>query len=48
MTTPPPNIEVSTAFSLAQPAEAMKVASILQQFVKEKKLTANIKGKEYN
>jgi hypothetical protein len=36
-----------TSFELAQPAQAMQVAEILQRFVKEKKLTANIKGKEY-
>lgn len=34
-------------FDLAQPEQAMRVAEILQKFVKEKKLTANIKGKEY-
>lgn len=45
--TVPPSVEISTAFSLAQPSEAMKVAAILQQFVTEKKLTANIKGKNY-
>jgi hypothetical protein len=38
---------VKTSFDLAAPQEAMKVAEILQRFVKEKKLTANIKGKEY-
>jgi len=35
------------SFDLAAPNEAMKVAGILQQFVTEKKLTANIKGKNY-
>lgn len=34
-------------YELANPEQAMKVAEILQKFVKEKKLTANIKGKEY-
>jgi len=34
-------------YDLALPEQAMKVAEILQRFVKEKKLTANIKGKEY-
>jgi hypothetical protein len=36
-----------TNFSLSQPAQAMEVAGILQRFVTEKKLTANIKGKNY-
>jgi hypothetical protein len=35
------------SFDLAAPQQAMQVAEILQRFVKEKKLTANIKGKEY-
>ena len=35
------------AFDLSAPAEAMEVAAILQKFVIEKKLTANIKGKNY-
>jgi len=35
------------AFDLSAPAEAMEVAIILQKFVIEKKLTANIKGKNY-
>ena len=35
------------SFDLAAPNDALKVASELQRFVKEKKLTANIKGKEY-
>ena len=34
-------------FDLARPEQSLKVAEILQRFVKEKKLTANIKGKEY-
>jgi hypothetical protein len=34
-------------FDLAKPEQSIKVAEILQRFVKEKKLTANIKGKEY-
>ncbi len=37
----------TTSFDLAAPQQAMQVAEILQRFVKEKKLTANIKGKEY-
>ena len=36
-----------TTYNLNQPAKALEVANVLQQFVKEKKLTANIKGKEY-
>jgi hypothetical protein len=35
------------SFDLSAPQQAMQVAEILQRFVKEKKLTANIKGKEY-
>lgn len=38
---------VKQSFDLAAPQQAMEVATILQKFVKEKKLTANIKGKEY-
>lgn len=38
---------VKQSFDLAAPEQAMEVAVILQKFVKEKKLTANIKGKEY-
>lgn len=38
---------VKTSFDLAQPQQAMEVAVILQKFVTEKKLTANIKGKNY-
>lgn len=38
---------VKQSFDLAAPEQAMEVATILQKFVKEKKLTANIKGKEY-
>lgn len=34
-------------FDLAKPKQSAEVAEILQRFVKEKKLTANIKGKEY-
>lgn len=34
-------------FSLDAPQQAMEVAEILQRFVSEKKLTANIKGKNY-
>jgi hypothetical protein len=33
--------------SLAAPEEALKVAEILQKFVREKNLTANIQGKQY-
>lgn len=38
---------VKQSFDLAAPEQAMQVATILQQFVNEKKLTANIKGKNY-
>jgi hypothetical protein len=38
---------VKQTFDLAAPQEAMKVATELQRFVTEKKLTANIKGKNY-
>lgn len=38
---------VKQSFDLAAPQEAMKVAAELQRFVTEKKLTANIKGKNY-
>lgn len=38
---------VKQSFDLAAPQEAMKVAVELQRFVTEKKLTANIKGKNY-
>jgi hypothetical protein len=38
---------VKQSFDLAAPQQAMQVAEILQRFVKEKKLTTNIKGKEY-
>ena len=34
-------------FDLAKPQQALEVASILQKFVNDKKLTANIKGKSY-
>jgi len=34
-------------FDLAKPQQALQVAAELQRFVKEKKLIANIKGKEY-
>jgi len=40
-------IGLPKSFDLAAPQQAMQVAEILQRFVKEKKLTANIKGKEY-
>ena len=35
------------SLSLAKPQQALQLAETLQKFVKEKKLTANIKGKEY-
>lgn len=38
---------VKQTFDLAAPQEAMKVATELQRFVTEKKLTANIKDKNY-
>lgn len=38
---------VKQSFDLAAPKEAMQVATELQRFVNEKKLTANIKGKNY-
>lgn len=42
------NNELTTQnFDLAKPEQALKVAELLQRFVKEKKLTANIKGKDY-
>lgn len=34
-------------FNLSQPSQAIQVAETLQRFVKEKRLTANIQGKEY-
>jgi hypothetical protein len=37
----------SETFDLARPEQSLKVAEVLQRFVKEKRLTANIKGKEY-
>lgn len=37
----------TTNFEISQPSQAIQVAEILQRFVKEKKLTVNIKGKEY-
>lgn len=36
-----------TNYELSQPEQAIQVAEILQRFVKEKKLTVNIKGKDY-
>lgn len=36
-----------TTLDLSRPEQALKVAETLQKFVKEKKLTSNIKGKEY-
>lgn len=36
-----------TTFDLGKPAQAIEAATILQRFVKEKKLTTNIKGKDY-
>lgn len=35
------------AYSLSAPEQALQVAEILQKFVKEKNLTANIQGKQY-
>ena len=35
------------SFDLAMPEQSLQVASILQQFVKEKSLTSNIQGKSY-
>lgn len=37
----------SERFDIAKPEQSLKVAELLQRFVKEKKLTANIKGKDY-
>ncbi len=34
-------------YDLAQPAQSLQLASELKRFVKEQKLTVNIKGKEY-
>lgn len=34
-------------FNLAAPQQALQLAEVLQRFVAEKKLTANIKGKQY-
>lgn len=36
-----------TNYELGKPDQAIQVAEILQRFVKEKKLTVNIKGKDY-
>ena len=38
---------IKTSYDLSAPEQAMQVATILQQFVTEKKLTTNIKGKNY-
>ena len=38
---------METALSLSKPQEALQVASTLQTFVTERKLTANIQGKNY-
>lgn len=40
-------INAPITFDLSQPNQSMQVAEILQRFVKEKNLTANIKGKQY-
>jgi hypothetical protein len=40
-------IGLPKSFDLAAPSQALQVAEILQKFVKEKNLTANIKGKQY-
>lgn len=37
----------SETFDISKPEQSLKVAEILQRFVQEKKLTANIKGKQY-
>jgi len=34
-------------YDIGKPEQALKLASVLQQFVKEKNLTANIQGKQY-
>lgn len=34
-------------FDISKPQQSIEVAELLQKFVKEKKLTSNIKGKEY-
>lgn len=34
-------------FDIAKPEQSLRLAELLQRFVKEKKLTTNIKGKEY-
>jgi hypothetical protein len=36
-----------TTYNLGNPEHAMKVAEVLQRFVKERNLTVNIKGKNY-
>ncbi len=40
------NLQIAT-FDLSRPEQSLKVAEILQKFVKEKNLTSNIKGKQY-
>lgn len=40
-------LTVQPSLSLASPEQALQVAEILQKFVKEKNLTANIQGKLY-
>lgn len=40
-------MELQKSFDLAAPNQAMEVAEILQRFVSEKRLTANIQGKNY-
>ena len=40
-------LSVKKSFDLAAPEQAMEVAGILQKFVTDKKLTVNIKGKNY-
>lgn len=37
----------TSSFDLSKPQQSLMVAETLQKFVKEKKLTSNIKGKEY-
>lgn len=41
------DIQKLDTFDIAKPEQSLKVAELLQRFVKEKNLTANIKGKNY-
>jgi hypothetical protein len=38
---------ITSGFDLSRPEQSLKLAEVLQRFVKEKNLTANIKGKQY-